>query len=51
MVENAQAHLVVVEPDTGQPVGVISTLDVAAALAETPLPGGPPRVPAELAEA
>jgi len=27
------AHLVVVEPDTGRPVGVLSTLDLAQALA------------------
>jgi CBS domain-containing protein len=27
------AHLVVVEPETGRPVGVLSTLDLAAALA------------------
>ena len=33
MAENAVAHLVVVDPDTGHPVGVLSTLDVAAALA------------------
>jgi CBS domain-containing protein len=29
MSENRTAHLVVVEPATGEPVGVISTLDVA----------------------
>jgi CBS domain-containing protein len=31
--EHATAHLVVVEPDGSRPVGVVSTLDVAAALA------------------
>jgi CBS domain-containing protein len=46
MVENATSHLVVAEPDTGQPVGVISTLDIAAALAGARLRVGPPRVPA-----
>ncbi len=44
MTENAVAHLIVVEPDTEHPVGVISTLDVAAALAGTELRVGPPRV-------
>jgi CBS domain-containing protein len=33
MTEHAAAHLVVVDPETGRPVGVLSTLDVAAALA------------------
>lgn len=46
MVENATTHLVVIEPDTRQPVGVISTLDIAAALAGTQLRVGPPRVAA-----
>jgi CBS domain-containing protein len=32
MTENAAAHLVVVDPLDGHPVGVISTLDIAAAL-------------------
>jgi len=32
MTEHAAAHLVVVDPETGAPVGVLSTLDVAAAL-------------------
>jgi CBS domain-containing protein len=32
MTENAISHLVVVEPDEGRPVGVLSTLDVAKAL-------------------
>jgi CBS domain-containing protein len=44
MVEKATAHLIVIEPDTGQPVGVISTLDIAAALAGAQLLVGPPRV-------
>lgn len=29
MTEHATAHLVVVDPDSGQPVGVVSTLDLA----------------------
>ena len=33
MTEHGTAHLVVVEPASGRPVGVLSTLDVAAALA------------------
>jgi CBS domain-containing protein len=33
MTEYAVAHLVVVEPDTGRPVGVLSTLDLARRLA------------------
>jgi CBS domain-containing protein len=32
MTEHATAHLVVVDPATGRPVGVLSTLDVAHAL-------------------
>ena len=32
MTEYAVAHLVVVEPDTGRPVGVLSTLDLAQVL-------------------
>ena len=32
MTEHATAHLVVVDPDSGRPVGVLSTLDVARAL-------------------
>lgn len=33
MREYATSHLIVVDPATGQPVGVISTLDIAGALA------------------
>ena len=33
MVEYETAHLVVVSPDTGRPVGMLSTLDVARAVA------------------
>ena len=33
MRDHETSHLIVVEPRTGQPVGVISTLDVAGALA------------------
>jgi CBS domain-containing protein len=36
MTENAVTHLVVVAPDTGAPRGVLSTLDIAAALANHP---------------
>ena len=35
MTEHGTAHLVVVDPGTLRPVGVLSTLDVARALAET----------------
>jgi CBS domain-containing protein len=34
MTEHATAHLLVVDPDSGRPVGVLSTLDVARTLAE-----------------
>lgn len=44
MAEHQVAHLVAVDPDTMHPVGVLSTLDVAAALAELPVRSGPPRV-------
>lgn len=37
MTEHATAHLVVVDSDRVRPVGVLSTLDVAAALADAPL--------------
>jgi CBS domain-containing protein len=33
MIEHGASHLVVVDPDTGHPSGIISTLDVAAAYA------------------
>jgi CBS domain-containing protein len=33
MTEHATAHLVVVDPQAGRPVGVLSTLDIARALA------------------
>lgn len=35
MSEYQTTHLVVVEPDTDRPVGVVSSLDIAAVLAET----------------
>lgn len=44
MIENATTHLIVIEPDTRQPVGVISTLDIAAGLSGTELRVGPPPV-------
>jgi len=34
MTEHGTAHLVVADPETGRPIGVLSTLDIAAALAE-----------------
>jgi CBS domain-containing protein len=34
MTEHATSHLIVVDPTSGRPVGVISTLDIARALAE-----------------
>lgn len=37
MTEHAVAHLVVVDDESGSPVGVLSTLDVARALAERSL--------------
>jgi CBS domain-containing protein len=44
MSEYQTSHLLVVEPDELRPVGIVSTLDVAAALAELPVRSGPPRV-------
>lgn len=44
MSEHQAAHLVAVDPVTLRPVGVLSTLDVAAALAELPVRSGPPRI-------
>ena len=44
MKDHAANHLVVIEPDTMQPVGVLSALDVAAALAGVEVHSGPPRV-------
>jgi len=44
MTEHETAHLVVVDPDTLQPVGVLSTLDVAAALSGLTVHSGPRRV-------
>ena len=34
MTESGNAHLAVIDPQTGRPAGVLSTLDVARALAE-----------------
>ena len=36
MVEHEISHLIVVEPHTARPIGVLSTLDVARALAGFP---------------
>jgi|SRR5688572_14025916 len=44
MSEHQTSHLLVVEPDELRPVGIVSTLDVAAALAELPVRSGPPRI-------
>jgi CBS domain-containing protein len=44
MTEHQTAHLVVIDPDTYHPVGIVSTLDVAAALAGRDVVTGPPRV-------
>lgn len=35
MAEHQLAHLVVVQPESGQPVGVLSTLDIAGVLARS----------------
>jgi CBS domain-containing protein len=43
MAEHATSHLVVLDADTWHPVGVLSTLDVAAALSGVELSSGPPR--------
>ncbi len=44
MTEHQASHLLVVEPDSRHPVGILSTLDIAAALAGVPVRSGPPRV-------
>jgi CBS domain-containing protein len=44
MTAHGTSHVVVVEPDTMQPVGILSALDVAAALAGLDVQSGPPRV-------
>jgi CBS domain-containing protein len=36
MVENETTHLIVVEPRSGRPIGVLSTLDIAKVLGELP---------------
>ena len=46
MHEHQTAHLLVVDPDTIHPVGVLSTLDVAAALVGEHVLSGPPRLKA-----
>jgi CBS domain-containing protein len=43
MVAHGTAHLVVLDADTSHPIGILSTLDVAAAVAELPVRSGPPR--------
>lgn len=43
LVEHGTSHLIVLDADTSHPVGVLSTLDVAAALADLPVRSGPPR--------
>ena len=44
MNEHQTSHLLVLDSDTMHPVGVLSTLDVAAALVGEPVRSGPPRV-------
>ena len=43
MVSHGTSHLVVLDADTSHPVGILSTLDVAAAVAALPVRSGPPR--------
>jgi len=43
MVENQSSHLLVLDTDTTHPVGILSTLDVAAAVAGMRVRSGPPR--------
>lgn len=43
MVENQASHLLVLDTDTTHPVGILSTLDVAAAVAGMSVRSGPPR--------
>jgi CBS domain-containing protein len=47
MARHACTHLVVARPDTREPVGVLSTLDVAAALAGVRPPGPAPPSPSD----
>lgn len=44
MHEHQTAHLLVIDPDTMHPVGVLSTLDIAGALVGQRVHSGPPRV-------
>lgn len=43
MVEHDAPHLVVLDADTSHPVGILSTLDVAAAVSGMHVRSGPPR--------
>jgi CBS domain-containing protein len=43
LVERGTSHLVVRDADTSHPVGILSTLDIASAVARVPLRSGPPR--------
>ena len=43
MISHGTSHLVVLDADTSHPVGILSTLDIAAAVAELPVRSGPPR--------
>jgi CBS domain-containing protein len=43
MVEHDAPHLIVLDADTSHPVGILSTLDVAAAVSGTQVRSGPPR--------
>jgi len=49
MVAHGTQHLVVIDPDRQMPLGIVSTLDVAAVLAHHPAgPEGDPAVPAKV---
>jgi CBS domain-containing protein len=43
MIAHGTSHLVVLDADTSHPVGILSTLDIAAAVAQLPVRSGPPR--------
>lgn len=43
LLEHSTSHLIVLDADTAHPVGILSTLDIAAALAALRVHSGPPR--------
>ena len=49
MLEHGARHLLVLDVDTGHPVGVLSTLDVVAAIAGAQVVSGPARARARKA--